>query len=276
MNYVQRLQQTYPPGEARALYRMVMEMRFGLSQTDLMLGKDTLLSANDRNKLEEIIQRLMQKEPVQYILGQAEFCGHIFHVAPGVLIPRPETAELVQWILSTVPSPDRPFCRLLDVGTGSGCIAISLSLEGFPVTASDISPESLAIAQKNAEFLQAKIDFVFEDILHPRHNNNEKWQLIVSNPPYICEREKADMDDNVLLYEPHLALFVPNDNPLLFYRAIAEYAQSHLAPSGMLFFEINQIYGNELISMLSEMKFDDIELRQDQFGNPRFIKSVFK
>ena len=256
MNYVQRLQQTYPPGEARALYRMVMEMRFGLSQTDLMLGKDTLLSANDRNKLEEIIQRLMQKEPVQYILGQAEFCGHIFHVAPGVLIPRPETAELVQWILSTVPSSDRPFCRLLDVGTGSGCIAISLSLEGFPVTASDISPESLAIAQKNAEFLQAKIDFVFEDILHPRHNNNEKWQLIVSNPPYICEREKADMDDNVLLYEPHLALFVPNDDPLLFYRAIAEYAQSHLAPSGMLFFEINQIYGNELISMLSEMKFD--------------------
>ena len=276
MNYVQRLQQIYPPGEARALYRMVMEMRFGLAQTDLMLGKDTLLSANDRNKLEEIIQRLMQKEPVQYILGQAEFCGHIFHVAPGVLIPRPETAELVQWILSTVPSPDRPFCRLLDVGTGSGCIAISLSLEGFPVTASDISPESLAIAQKNAEFLQAKIDFVFEDILHPRHNNNEKWQLIVSNPPYICEREKADMDDNVLLYEPHLALFVPNDDPLLFYRAIAEYAQSHLAPSGMLFFEINQIYGNELISMLSEMKFDDIELRQDQFGNPRFIKSVFK
>ena len=276
MNYVQRLQQTYPPGEARALYRMVMEMRFGLSQTDLMLGKDTLLSANDRNKLEEIIQRLMQKEPVQYILGQAEFCGHIFHVAPGVLIPRPETAELVQWILSTMPSPDRPFCRLLDVGTGSGCIAISLSLEGFPVTASDISPESLAIAQKNAEFLQAKIDFVSEDILHSRHNNNEKWQLIVSNPPYICEREKADMDDNVLLYEPHLALFVPNDNPLLFYRAIAEYAQSHLAPSGMLFFEINQIYGNELISMLSEMKFDDIELRQDQFGNPRFIKSVFK
>jgi release factor glutamine methyltransferase len=276
MNYVQRLQQTYPPGEARALYRMVMEMRFGLSQTDLMLGKDTLLSANDRNKLEEIIQRLMQKEPVQYILGQAEFCGHIFHVAPGVLIPRPETAELVQWILSTVPSPDRPFCRLLDVGTGSGCIAISLSLEGFPVTASDISPESLAIAQKNAEFLQAKIDFVSEDILHPRHNNDEKWQLIVSNPPYICEREKADMDDNVLLYEPHLALFVPNDNPLLFYRAIAEYAQSHLAPSGMLFFEINQIYGNELISMLSEMKFNDIELRQDQFGNPRFIKSVFK
>ena len=276
MNYVQRLQQTYPPGEARALYRMVMEMRFGLSQTDLMLGKDTLLSANDRNKLEEIIQRLMQKEPVQYILGQAEFCGHIFHVAPGVLIPRPETAELVQWILSTVPSPDRPFCSLLDVGTGSGCIAISLSLEGFPVTASDISPESLAIAQKNAESLQAKIDFVSEDVLHPRHNNNEKWQLIVSNPPYICEREKADMDDNVLLYEPHLALFVPNDDPLLFYRAIAEYAQSHLAPSGMLFFEINQIYGNELISMLSEMKFDDIELRQDQFGNPRFIKSVFK
>lgn len=276
MNYVQRLQQIYPPGEARALYRMVMEMRFGLSQTDLMLGKDTLLSANYRNKLEEIIQRLMQKEPVQYILGQAEFCGHIFHVAPGVLIPRPETAELVQWILSTVPSPDRPFCRLLDVGTGSGCIAISLSLEGFPVTASDISPESLAIAQKNAEFLQTKINFVSEDILHPRHNNNEKWQLIVSNPPYICEREKADMDDNVLLYEPHLALFVPNDNPLLFYRAIAEYAQSHLAPSGMLFFEINQIYGNELISMLSEMKFDDIELRQDQFGNPRFIKSVFK
>ena len=218
MNYVQRLQQTYPPGEARALYRMVMEMRFGLSQTDLMLGKDTLLSANDRNKLEEIIQRLMQKEPVQYILGQAEFCGHIFHVAPGVLIPRPETAELVQWILSTVPSPDRPFCRLLDVGTGSGCIAISLSLEGFPVTASDISPESLAIAQKNAESLQAKIDFVSEDVLHPRHNNNEKWQLIVSNPPYICEREKADMDDNVLLYEPHLALFVPNDDPLLFYR----------------------------------------------------------
>ena len=276
MNYVQRLQQTYPPGEARALYRMVMEMRFGLSQTDLMLGKDTLLSANDRNKLEEIIQRLMQKEPVQYILGQAEFCGHIFHVAPGVLIPRPETAELVQWILSTVPSSDRPFCRLLDVGTGSGCIAISLSLEGFPVTASDISPESLAIAQKNAESLQVKIDFVSEDVLHPRHNNNEKWQLIVSNPPYICEREKADMDDNVLLYEPHLALFVPNDDPLLFYRAIAEYAQLHLVPSGMLFFEINQIYGNELISMLSEMKFDDIELRQDQFGNPRFIKSVFK
>ena len=275
MNHVQQLQQIYPPGEARALYRMVMEMRFGLSQTDLMLGKDTLLSANDRKELENIIQRLMQKEPVQYILGQAEFCGHVFDVAPNVLIPRPETEELVRWILSSVPSADRSSCRLLDVGTGSGCIAITLALEGFSVTGWDISSEALNIAQENANSLQAKVDFMCEDILHPLPTN-EKWKLIVSNPPYICENEMGEMDDNVLIHEPHLALFVPNEDPLLFYRAIANFAQSHLSPCGMLFFEINRMYGDDVITMLSQMGFSEIELRQDQFDNPRFVKCVLR
>ena len=275
MNHVQQLQQIYPPGEARALYRMVMEMRFGLSQTDLMLGKDTLLSANDSKELENIIQRLIQKEPVQYILGQTEFLGHIFRVTPNVLIPRPETAELVKWILEIVSPKCRSSCRLLDVGTGSGCIAITLALEGFPVTAMDISTEALKIAQENANSLHTKVDFMCEDILHPLPAN-EKWKLIVSNPPYICENEMGEMDDNVLLHEPHLALFVPDEDPLLFYRAIANFAQSHLSPCGMLFFETNRIYGNKVVNMLLEKGFTEVELRQDQFDNPRFVKCVLR
>lgn len=275
MKYVQQLQHVYSSGEAQALYRMVMEMRFGLSQTDLMLGKDTLLSANDHKDLENIMQRLTQKEPVQYILGHAEFLGHIFRVTPSVLIPRPETAELVKWILEIVPFQNRSSCRLLDVGTGSGCIAVSLSLEGFPTTAMDIAQEALDIAQENANSLQAKVNFVCEDILHPLQTN-EKWNLIVSNPPYVCENEMSEMEDNVLLHEPHLALFVPDKDPLLFYRAIAKFAQSHLCPSGMVFFEVNRIYGNEVVNMLSKNGFTEIVLRQDQFGNPRFVKCVLR
>lgn len=266
MNYIQQLQQVYPLGEARALYRMVMEIRFGLSTVDLLLGKDTELSADDRAELENIMARLLQKEPVQYVLGTAEFCGHLFHVEPGVLIPRPETQELVTMIAQKMPAGS----EVLDIGTGSGCIAISLALQGFSVSAFDISEEALSIAGKNAETLNASVNFCREDILHPSPRGM-KWDAIVSNPPYICQSEAADMDANVLLHEPHLALFVPDDDPLLFYRSIANYAQEHLAPEGWLLFETNRAYGQQVKELLTHSGFVDAELAADQFGNDRFV-----
>lgn len=243
-----------------------MEVRFGLSQTDLLLCKDTLLSADERKELENIVQRLLQREPVQYILGQEVFCGHVFHVEPGVLIPRPETAELVRWVAEAVPSG----VSLLDIGTGSGCIAISLALMGYEATAMDVSPDALRIAQGNADALGARVDFVLQDILHPSPTDRQ-WDVIVSNPPYVCQSEAADMEDNVLLHEPSLALFVPDQDPLLFYRSIALYGLDHLLPGGWLFFEINRAYARETADMLGGYGYQQVVCRQDQFGNPRMV-----
>ena len=268
MNDTTRLLQIYSPGEARAIYRMVMEVRFGLSQTDLLLGKDKELSAHDLEEKEKIIKRLLSGEPVQYVLGQATFCGRIFSVAPGVLIPRPETEELAELVLSTLTSSS----RICDIGTGSGCLAITFALEGHSVTAMDLSEKALRQAKGNAEKLGAKVDFRLEDILHPS-DSNEHWDALVSNPPYICLSESKEMEKNVLEYEPHEALFVPDEDPLLFYRSIAAYGRKYLREGGYLFFEINRAYGSQIQNLLKEYNYQGITLRKDQFGNPRMIEA---
>ena len=269
MNYLQSLLSFYPPHEARALYMLVMEVAFGLTPTQVLIGKDNELSLDKQALLQNIIDRLLRKEPVQYILGQAEFCGHTFHVEPGVLIPRPETQELVNLINRQHPAPS----SVLDIGTGSGCIAISLALTDHKVTAFDVSPDALRIAKENAQHLSADVDFRQEDILHPS-TSQQQWDIIVSNPPYICQKEACEMDRNVLDYEPHLALFVPDDDPLLFYRAITHYACLHLKPRGRLYFEINQAYPSETASLVEQAGFEQVTIHPDMFEKPRFISAL--
>lgn len=265
---MQTLLSVYPQPEARALYMLVMEVAFGLTPTQVLLGKDKELSAGNEALLQNIIERLLRKEPVQYILGQADFCGHTFHVERGVLVPRPETQELVRLVSRQSPIPS----SVLDIGTGSGCIAVSLALEGYQVTALDISADALRIAKENAHRLQADVDFRQEDILHPSPTP-QLWDVIVSNPPYVCRKEAAQMDSNVLDYEPHLALFVPDNDPLLFYRAIARYALGHLTSKGSLYFEINQAYPAETASLLEQLGYSQVAIHQDGFGKSRFISA---
>lgn len=268
MNYLEILKQHYGNGEGTALYRIVMEEFYGLSQTDILLGKDTTLSPQDELKLQEIVARLLKNEPIQHILGYEYFCGNKFLVSPKTLIPRPETGMLVEKISEQVLTP----ASVLDIGTGTGCIAISLAQKGFQVTAMDISQDALEIARENAHRLDADICFLQQDILYPEATE-QKWDVIVSNPPYICYQESASMDANVLDYEPHLALFVPDDDPLLFYRAIAEYGLSHLNQNGWLFFEINALYALETRILLESLGYRDIIITQDIYGKERFTSA---
>jgi release factor glutamine methyltransferase len=285
-----RLTHIYDAGEAKAIVRWVLDVRFALSWTDILCGKVTELSAHDQTELEKIMQRLEKGEPVQYVIGVADFFGRQFHVEPGVLIPRPETEELCRWILAsdkhgltrTVREiPHQSDANILDIGTGSGCIAITLALElpDAQVTAWDISDDALRIASKNAKQLGADVVFDKQDVLNISLTSHlspltSHYDLIVSNPPYICEKEKSAMECNVLEHEPHLALFVPDDDPLLFYRAIAQYAVVALKPQGSLFFEINPLYADDLNQMLRMMSYHDIYIRQDQFGKSRFLKAT--
>ena len=211
---------------------------------------------------------------LQYVLGQANFCGRTFMVNEHVLIPRPETEELCQWINSQDASPR---VRLLDIGTGSGCIAITLAAM-YPkaeVTAWDISPEALEVARENAKRTHVNVSFEQVDALNLPHSSflTSHFSLIVSNPPYICNKERACMEANVLEHEPHTALFVPDDDPLLFYRAIAQYGQTALEPEGWLYFEINPLYAQPLSDMLHMMSYHDIELKLDQYGKQRMIRA---
>lgn len=268
----------YGDGEAKAVARMVYEVRFGLSLSDLLLGKDTQLSADDQAQLEEIAQRLLQAEPVQYVLGQATFCGHDFFVNRHVLIPRPETEELCRWI---VESENRKVngekCSVLDIGTGSGCIAITLAAElsQAQVTAWDISAEALRVAEENARRSHVHVSFEQVDALHIPHSSSlvPHFSILVSNPPYICLKERDAMDANVLEHEPHTALFVPDDDPLLFYRAIAQYGREALKDGGWLYFEINPLYAEPLCDMLCAMRFCHVEIKTDQYGKQRMIRA---
>ena len=285
-----RLTHIYDAGEAKAIVRWVLDVRFDMSWTDILCGKVTELSAHDQTELEKIMQRLEKGEPVQYIIGVADFFGRQFHVEPGVLIPRPETEELCRWILASDKhglsrtvreSPHQSDANILDIGTGSGCIAITLALElpDAKVTAWDISDEALRIASENAKQLGADVVFDKQDVLNISLTSHlspltSHYDLIVSNPPYICEKEKSAMECNVLEHEPHLALFVPDDDPLLFYRAIAQYAAVALKPQGSLFFEINPLYADDLAQMLRMMSYHSILIHQDQFGKPRFLKAT--
>ncbi|MBR6867172.1 MAG: peptide chain release factor N(5)-glutamine methyltransferase [Prevotella sp.] len=269
----QPLTAIYDAGEARAIAQMVMELHFGLTMADVLCGR-----MGDKTEMRRIQQRLLTGEPVQYVLGEAEFCGRLFHVAHGVLIPRPETQELCQWMIATLRSYPTPL-SILDIGTGSGCIACTLAAEipEADVTAWDISETALAMARENAKRTNVHVSFRQVDALQlpatpvPPATH---YDLIVSNPPYICERERTAMAPNVLDHEPPLALFVPDDDPLLFYRAIADYARKSLKPGGSLFFEINPLYTQELQALLQAMSYHIIETRNDQFGKPRMIRAI--
>ena len=266
-----------------------------MTLTDIICGKVNELSSDEERNLEEIIARLQNGEPVQYVLGEADFAGRTFQVEPGVLIPRPETAELCQWIeedVSSLEADERK--QILDICTGSGCIAITLGLTipNSEVTGWDISEDALRIAQGNVEMLKAgNVRIEYQDALmlpkaaeakeaaeiseatKSESSLSKGWNVIVSNPPYICEKEKADMEKNVLEHEPSIALFVPDEDPLKFYRAIAEYASSALKPEGALYFEINPIYEKETREMLEELGFKDIETKEDAFGKKRMMKA---
>lgn len=290
-----RLTAIYNEREAQAIVRTVLDALFGMSLTDICLGKVTQLSADDTTRLEKIMQRLEKSEPVQYVLGAEWFAGRLFDVAPGVLIPRPETEDLVKWACDEAKEKEDnskeergkeekedskkeevPHPSILDIGTGSGCIAITvaLALPQARVTAWDISTDALAIAAGNAHRLGASVRFEHQDALSAP-DDEERWDVIVSNPPYICDRERADMSDNVLSYEPELALFVPDSDPLLFYRAIARYASKALKPGGRLLFETNTAYAHEVAQVMADEGFTAIEVRNDCFGKPRMVKGAF-
>lgn len=274
----------YDADEARAIIRMVLDSRFGMTLTDIACGGVEKLSTGQTAELMPMVGRLRDGEPVQYVLGEAWFCGRPFHVGPGVLIPRPETEQLCRMIIdrfktSTLnPQPS----NILDIGTGSGCIAITLalSLPGARVSAVDISDEALRTARRNAMELKANVSFSKQDILSPpppdRGGPGRGFSIIVSNPPYVTEGEKKGMRANVLFYEPSAALFVPDDDPLLFYRAIARYAAGNLAAGGCLYLEINPLFADRLKTMLTRDAFIDVQVINDCFGRQRFVKATRK
>ncbi len=268
-----RLQDVYPPEEVRAILYCLLEKLFHLTTVDVCMGKYRTLSAEERREWEKITERLQKGEPVQYILGETDFCGRTFRLTRDTLIPRPETAELVRWILDDA---SRSGARsVLDIGTGSGCIALSLAAElpDVSVEGWDISEGALQAAQANSRLLAVPATFRRQDVLAP-DLPDVHFDLIVSNPPYVTESERAGMERNVLEWEPAAALFVPDDDPLRFYRAIACFARRALTSGGALYFEINRAYGAEVVRLLEDMGFTDVELRKDLSGNDRMIKAI--
>ena len=261
----------YSDGEIKALTRIIATELLGVSQMAYFLKDNITLTAEQEALLDNAIERLKKQEPIQYILGYCDFCGLRFKVTPATLIPRPETSELVEWVASEAIGNE----SILDIGTGSGCIAISLvhKLTQSRVTAWDISNEALAVAKENSKANNSNITFEQVDIL-ASPPASEQFDIIVSNPPYIKEVEKELMEANVLDWEPHTALFVPDNDPLLFYRAIAEKATKMLRSGGKLYFEINRAYGAETIEMLSVLGYTNIELRKDFADNDRMIRVI--
>lgn len=266
------LEPLYGNGEARAVTDYVLDVCFGLSKADILCGAVEEMTAEKTAELNKIFGRLTEGEPVQYVLGRAEFCGRWFSVRPGVLIPRPETEELCAWITADSKASASP--KVLDIGTGSGCIAITLQLDmpESKVTAWDISADALDVARENAQRLGANVNFVKLDALNAKPEG--EWDVIVSNPPYICEKEKKDMAVNVLEHEPHTALFVPDADPLLFYRAITRLAVQTLSKGGRLYFEINPIYADDTCHMMRAEGMTAVELRSDMYGKQRMAKGV--
>lgn len=266
------LEPLYGNGEARAITDYVLDVCFGLSKADILCGAVEEMTAEKTAELNKIFGRLTEGEPVQYVLGRAEFCGRWFSVRPGVLIPRPETEELCAWITADSKASGSP--KVLDIGTGSGCIAITLQLDmpESKVTAWDISADALDVARENAQQLGANVNFVKLDALNAKPEG--EWDVIVSNPPYICEKEKKDMAVNVLEHEPHTALFVPDADPLLFYRAITRLAVQTLSKGGRLYFEINPIYADDTCHMMRAEGMTAVELRSDMYGKQRMAKGV--
>lgn len=265
----------YGAGEAEAMTRLIFSALKGWNVTDLLIHADTVLSDFIISEIESILQRLSDGEPIQYILGKARFYGMDFSVNQSVLIPRPETEELVDIIVRE--NSNRKDLRVLDLCTGSGCIAIALArhLPFSQVVAVDISQDALDVARKNASELRTHVDFRQHDILDMKSLDLQanSYDIIVSNPPYVCEREKAEMERNVLEYEPAIALFVPDDDPLKFYRPIAEIARKTLSVGGLLYLEINPLYHTEIENMLRDNGFADVRCINDISRRPRFMQA---
>ncbi len=271
-SFLRRLAPIYGDGEARAILRMMFEHR-GLAWTEVLCADFSKLSEMEQEDIESMVARLERQEPIQYVLGEVSFCGRHFAVDGRVLIPRPETEDLVEVV-------EREFAgfdgtpAVLDIGTGSGCIALTLALRhpSWHVVAWDNSKAALQVARRNALWHDvANICFDEVDILDHSSELSEEWALIVSNPPYVCEGERAAMDDNVLCYEPSDALFVPDDEPLLFYEAIVRYASMALRPKGQIFFEVNTRFASDVKDLLSAQNFAPVTIEKDRFGHDRIV-----
>lgn len=272
--FIQELTSLYDVGEAESFFYRILEARHQLKRIDIALQPELALTATELEDWNLILEQLKKEIPIQYLLGSTHFYGLEFEVNSNVLIPRPETEELVEWIIESqqLAIGDNKV-RILDIGTGSGCIAIALAknLPNAQVFAFDVSEQALATAQKNAELNQVAIQFIHQSILETE-DLGQQFDIIVSNPPYVRHLEKLEIKKNVLDNEPHLALFVADDDALIFYRKIAELAQKNLNLQGQLYFEINQYLGQETFDLLQEMGFKNTELRKDIYGNDRMIQ----
>ncbi|WP_339342550.1 peptide chain release factor N(5)-glutamine methyltransferase [uncultured Polaribacter sp.] len=268
----------YPKTEIDSFFFILMEEKLKLQRIDTVLKPDFLITKKNLIDLKTIVKRLQKEEPIQYIIGSTEFYGLPFLVDKNTLIPRTETEELVSWVLDEIKvltNNKITELSILDIGTGTGCIPISLAknLTSLNISAIDISPEALIIAKQNAILNKVTIEFIELDILNAESLPQE-YDVIISNPPYVRELEKEEIKNNVLENEPHLALFVADENPLIFYNKIADLAKQQLSKNGMLFFEINQYLGKETVNMLVKKGFKNIQLKKDLFGNDRMIKCV--
>ncbi|MBJ6369010.1 peptide chain release factor N(5)-glutamine methyltransferase [Snuella sedimenti] len=274
----QRLDRIYSKNEIDSFFFILIEVLYGVSRIELALKPDEIVG--DKESILKALNALELEQPIQYIIGQTEFYGLNFKVNEHVLIPRPETEELVEWVLLKLKTKDwmHKELNVLDVGSGSGCIAVTLAkhLPNAKVYAFDVSKEALVVTKHNAKLNDVTVEYVNADILNPdtwnENFNSLKFDVIVSNPPYVREQEKRFMKGNVLKNEPHLALFVKDEDPLLFYKAITNLAVKSLRGSGMLFFEINEYLGNEMIQLLKSLNFSEIELKQDIYKKDRMIK----
>lgn len=267
----------YPLTEINSFLEIVLENELNFSKIDIIMKSDERISEQQANKIFDIINRLKQHEPIQYIIGKSQFYNLEYTVKKGVLIPRPETEELVNQIIKQNGSANK--LNILDIGTGSGCIAVSLksNLPNSNVWAYDISETAMKIAKENAKLNNCDIHFVNQDILTSYNKIEDiKFDIIVSNPPYVRHKEAELMSKNVLNYEPHLALFVDNNNPLLFYKSIANYARLNLKISGRLYFEINEAFGSNVYNLLESLGYQNIELSKDLNGKDRFVSAIFQ
>ena len=272
-HYCEQLCSIYDKDEANAMILILLEHYFSIDRVKMALEPQLRLSESEMLTFHFAVKDLLKNKPIQYIIGETEFCDLKFKVNENTLIPRPETSELVMKIVNRQQSTDNRLCSILDIGTGSGCIAISLAkmISSSKVFALDISEKALEVAKRNAINNEADVTFIHDDILSLKNKIDTKFDIIVSNPPYVRELEKAEMRDNVLNWEPHNALFVSDNDPLIFYRKILEFAKTHLKENGEVWFEINEYLGKEMTDLCKEMGFSQIETLNDFRGKERIL-----
>ena len=263
--YCELLCSLYEKDEANAMILILFKYYFNIDRVRMVLEPDLRLSESEMLKIHFAVKDLLKNKPIQYIIGETEFCDLKFKVNENVLIPRPETAEMISKIVNSQQSTVNNHCSIIDIGTGSGCIAISLAkmISNSNVYALDISEEALKIAKENAFNNNVNVSFIHDDILNLKNNIETKFDIIVSNPPYVRELEKVEMHNNVLKWEPHKALFVSDNDPLIFYRSILEFAKTHLKDNGEVWFEINEYLGKEMIDLCHESGFSNVKIYKD-------------